>query len=480
MIYLDKSQEEPLYMQIYEQIRTDILQRVLKEGDVLQGTRGLAMTLGVSRNTVDSAYSQLYTEGYIIPKTGVGYVVAKLPELNIETSFGTEKKKHGTDTKTAIAKPKEKQEVLYDLTNGSHTNDLFPKAMWKKSMLECLDILDSKQKLSSMIDKQGEEYLQTALRDYLTRIRGIRCDREQMVITCGIQQSLEIICKLLSNEGMTVLMEEPGYHKAAAVFRNNGLHVQTVPVDEQGLIISKLPAGVRNCVVYSTPSHQFPTGVTMPISRRLDFLNWARKNNAYIIEDDFDSELRYYAKPVPALQSIDEEGHVIYLGTFSKALSPNMRMGYMVLPNALLHTYLEKFEDYNSTVPVLNQYIVAHMIESGEYDRHVRRMNHVFRKRYECFEKLLSEISASIKVSGNGSGQYFLLQFPEGISQEILIKRALEQKVKVYSTMQFWQDKAACPPNTLFLGFSKIDMKDIPDCVARLKKAWSELLCLIS
>lgn len=473
MIFVVKESREPLYMQIYQQVKMEIVKGIMKEGDILAGSRGLAKTLSVSRNTVDSAYSQLLAEGYITPKKGVGYAVTSLPVLKIKPrvpSCGY------TGQIVSDHEIPGKKDVLYDLTNGSHTNDLFPKTLWRKYTLECLDLLDRENKLASHLDQQGELYLRQNLLSYLVRIRGVRCNENQMIITCGIQQSLEYLCSLFSDKKVCVIMEEPGYHKAAAVFQNNGLDILTVPTDENGLVVSGLPVQSENYVIYSTPSHQFPTGVTMPIKRRLELLQWVKDHNAYILEDDFDSELRYYAKPIPSLQSIDEEERVIYLGTFSKALSPAIRMGYMILPPQLLKLYLEKFRDYNSTAPVLNQYTIARLIETGEYDRHIRRLNHVFRKRLERFNDEFSDVKDKLKISGNGSGQYFLLEFSSMADQVRLINKALEYGVRVYPTMQFWQEKADCPPNTIFLGFSKIDLKDIPDCVRRLKAAWSEWL----
>lgn len=473
MIFLERDNKESLYMQIYHQVRKDIISGTIKEGDVLAGSRGLARTLNISRNTVDNAYSQLLAEGYIIPQRGVGYIVAPLPELKNnqlrEVQEYTKREISGN-----ITTPED--DVIYDLTNGSHTNDLFPKTLWRRYTLECLEMLDKENKLSSHLDRQGESYLRCNLLSYLQRIRGVYCSKEQIIITCGIQQSLDFICNLLSNKNAKVLMEEPGYHKATAVFRNNGLKIQTVSIDKNGIIVSKLPNLLENSAIYSTPSHQFPTGVTMPISRRFELLEWANSNNAYVLEDDFDSELRYYAKPIPSLQSIDTNSRVIYLGTFSKALSPALRMGYMILPPQLLEIYLNKFRDYNSTAPVLNQYVIARLIETGEYDRHIRRLNHIFRKRLECFLKEFSDVNKKIEISGNGSGQYFLLKFSPASDQAQLISQALKYGVRVYSTMQFWQEKAACPPNTLFLGFSKINIEDIPDCVRRLKLAWAEWL----
>lgn len=467
MIYLEKDSKEPLYMQIYSQLKKEISEGFLKEGEILSGSRRLAQTLKVSRNTVDYAYGQLAAEGYIMPKKGIGYAVMKLPKIKRNDRPGT-----CIVSKAPTREKTDKRKILYDLTNSSQTSDLFPKSLWRKYTLECLDKLERESKISSCQDKQGEYYLRHNLLSYLERIRGVCCDESQIVLTCGLQQSLDYLCKLLTENSSTILMEEPGYHKAAAVFCNNGFNVCTVPVDENGISISLLPNMEKVCAVYTTPSHQFPTGVTLPIGRRQELLTWAREHDAYIIEDDFDSEQRYYAKPIPSLQSIDQNHCVIYLGTFSKALSPSIRMGYMILPPKLTELYLTKFESYNSTVPLLNQYVIGRLIETGQYDRHIRRLNHIFKKRYQLFSAGFSDVKDKIRLSGNGTGQYFLLEFSSETNQDELIEKALEQGVRVYSTMQFWQEKAECPPNTLFLGFSKINLEDIPDCVARLKTAW--------
>ena len=471
MIYLKKNSKEPLYIQIYSQLKKEILEGVLKEHQVLAGSRSLAKTLNVSRNTVDNAYSQLLAEGYIRSKKGIGYIIMKVPELNI-----SERKNPVIITRTQIVKNINQHKVLYDLTNSSYTSDLFPKSLWKRYTLEGLERLESEAKISSYQDKQGELYLRRNLLSYLERIRGVRCDESQIVITCGVQQSIDYICKLMSSDRSTILMEEPGFYKVASVFTNNGIKIQTVPVDENGIVVSRLPMLPNVFAVYSTPSHQFPTGATLPIDRRYELLEWVKQNDVYIIEDDFDSEQRYYSKPIPSLQSIDLNNSVIYLGTFSKGLSPSIRMGYMILPPQLMQIYFDKFETYNSTVPLLNQYVIARLIETGQYDRHIRRLNNVFRKRLELFLSEFSDVKEKIKITSNGSGQYFLLEFSEEAMQDELIEKALEHGVRVYSTMQFWQEKAACPPNTLFLGFSKIKFEDIPDCVARLKAAWADWL----
>lgn len=481
MIYIDKGKKETLYMQVYHQIRDEILNGTLQEGTILAGSRGLAKTLHISRNTVDNAYSQLVAEGYIAPKRGIGFVVLKVNEAMEQHPAPKFVKKRESPENYTIENRKSAEiirnsNICFDLTNSSHTSDLFPKSLWRKYTLECMDQLEREKRLSIHLNKQGEMYLRSSLLAYLKRIRGVHFCEDQIVITAGIQQSLDYLCKLFQPDQTEIWMEEPGYNKAAAVFKNAGRCVLTVPVDDNGMMVSKLPDSENIGAIYTTPSHQFPTGAILPIGRRYDLLKWAVRNHTYIIEDDFDSEQRYYAKPIPSLQSIDRNDCVIYLGTFSKALSPSIRMGYMILPPNLLKSYQNKFKNYNCTVPLLNQYVIGKLIESGDYDRHIRRLNHIFRKRLECFNREFADIKEKVRIYSNGSGQYFLLEFSQMVDQSILIKKAEKEGVKVYSTMQFWQDQAECPPNTLFLGFSKIDMKDIPDCVSRLKTAWKAYL----
>ncbi|MGL4694744.1 PLP-dependent aminotransferase family protein [Enterococcus larvae] len=475
MILLDKTANEPLYLQIYQQIKEEILTGGLNEGDCLTGSRAAAKLLNVSRHTVDTAYSQLAAEGYIAAKIGLGFFVQPVPSLPNLPSINNNKQVSPTIRRIEQQKSND-TEILYDLTNSSHTSNLFPKKIWQRYTAECLEKLYIEEKISTLQDKQGELFLRESLSRYLQRMRGVHCHLDQIILTSGTQQSLDFLCKLLSTSALPVLMEEPGYNKAVSVFRNNGRNIQTVPVDEQGICVQKLPVVPENTLLYTTPSHQFPTGVTLPVGRRHELLNWACKNSSYIIEDDYDSELRYYAKPIPALQSIDTHDRVIYLGTFSKVLSPSLRMSYMILPPQLAGEYRRMFADYNSTVPLLNQYIVATLIDEGKYDQHVRRLNQIFKKRLKVFTELLAGVSDNLKISSNGSGQYFLLTFTAGTQQDELIEAAAKEGVRVYSTMNFWQEKAICPPNTLFLGFSKIELADIPDCAHRLKVAWKKWL----
>ena len=466
MIHLDRKKGSlPLYQQIYQQIKSDILLGYLSPNERILGTRTLAKMLGVSRNTVDRAYMQLTLEGYIGSRQNAGFYVLKLPKaFQSEKRFADDlpiKKVQSSD-----------EHIMYDLTNSSHTSNLFPKKVWKKHYQTALDQLDEAEKLYTLQPFQGDFRLRKEISRYLERIRGVKCHPNQIIITSGLQQSLDYICQFLGNTQRKVLMEEPSYPKAREIFKKNAYPIITANVDDKGLDLTKVDKKADIEMIYTTPSHQFPLGMIMPISRRQELLSFAQERNSFIIEDDYDSELRYYQRPIPALKSIDYLDRVIYLGTFSKILSPSFRMSYIVLPEQFTEAFLEKFQLYNSTVNLLNQLALANILSSGDYDRLVRKMNHVFKKRYEAFKKEFETFQSPISLSSNVSGQYFLVTFPDKINQCDLIKQAENEGVRVYDTMQFWQEKAACPQESLFLGFSKIDLEDIPDCVNRLKRAW--------
>lgn len=471
MIKIEKDSVNPLYNQVYTQIKNQILNETILSGEKLSSTRALAEHLNISRNTVDKAYSQLMIEGYIESIRGSGFYVQKVPK-SFKSPSSLEKEFPIDNVYSKTVKMESK--IAYDLTNSSHTSNLFPKKIWKKYTLEALESLEREETISTLQAMEGEYGLRKNLLNYLKKIRGVDCTIDQIIITSGLQQSIDYLCKIVPTVSNKVLIEEPSYHKARIIFENNNLEICTALLDEQGIKIRDKNSSKGFDFIYTTPSNQFPTGITMTIGRRQELLTFADMHNSFIIEDDYDSELRYYNKPIPSLQSIDYLDKVVYLGTFSKILSPSLRMSYMILPKQLVHLFKNKFKLYNSTVNLLNQHTVSRIIESGEYDKLVRKMNTTFKKRFEEFNKEFSTFKRQINVSQNLSGQYLLVEFDKTINQEQMIEKALEYGVQVYPTMEFWRDKAECPDNSLslFLGFSKIDIKDISDCVNRLKRAW--------
>lgn len=454
MIYIDKKAKEPYYLQIYNNILKDIMNGKLDSGTKLMGSRRLAEELGVSRNTVNSAYYQLLAEGYIESKQGYGYKVLDLPKLNLNDEIKIK-------NKIEIVKEDTKDKnIVFDL---HYSNNLFPSTKWKKYSLEAIK---NYSKIYKDRDEKGSLFLRSELKKYLYEARGVNCIESQIIITSGLQESLKMIKRLLLSNKDTIIIEDPCYNSAYSIFKNQ-VNIGRISVDEEGIKIPEKNENIK--AVYTTPSHQFPTGIIMSIKRRYELLEWAEKNNSYIIEDDYDSEFTYYNKPIPSLQSIDKNNRVIYLGTFSKSISPAIRMGYMILPKNLIEKYDKISDNYSNTVSSIDQYIVGRFIESGDYKRHVRKLCVAFKKNHELFMKGLKKICPDMEMYNSGAGIWILLKFPK--RYENLVEKAEKQGVKVYSSEGNWHQKDK-NENQILIGLAHIKNKDIEDCLCRLKKAW--------
>lgn len=462
MIYLDKGAKTPYYFQIYQQIQDQILQKKLAPGTVLMGCRLLSKELGVGRNTVDHAYCQLADEGYIVSKKGIGYIVQEIPDKQLFKS----------DSLFPLPQTELKKEdsFVYDLSYGNYSSRFFPANLWKQYINESFTD-QSFDQINHYQDKHGALSLRIQLMQYLQQTRGVVCAENQIFITGGLQYTLELICKLLKPYG-SFAMEEPGYNGALTVFQNNCIPVYPVPVDNEGLMVSSLPNSMNIKLIYITPSHHFPTGVTMSLERRRKLLQWAQRNNSYILEDDYESEYSYNNISLPSLQSIDTDDRVIYFGSFSESLSPSLRISYLLLPNRLLPIYNEKLYTYNCVVPWLNQYVLTKLIEKKHYHRLIRKMSCYFSNQHNLILEGLKKLSSDIRILTPGLGLSFILDFPPEYKTDWLIEKAMNEGVKVYSTEPFWQNKSNAPKNQLFLSFSMIETDNIGDCITRLKEAW--------
>lgn len=464
MIYVEKGSKTPYYVQIYRQLLDSIVSGKYPAGHILPGSRMLANECGVGRNTVDNAYAQLAAEGYIQAQKGVGFRVLQLPDLLLAT-----KRPRDRGAVAPVTGPQ--AEIRYDLFYGSLSNRDFPLALWKKYTVEVLS-----EEHTSLINiypgNKGDLLLREQLAAYLFEVRGVNCTPEQILITSGLQGSLEVICKLLFQPGDSHAFEDPGYDKALFIFQKHGIRTHLMDLDEYGAVPGSIPEEAAVKTLYVTPSHQFPMGMVMPIKRRYELLNWALAHNAYIIEDDYDSDYSYYTNPVPALQSIDTGDRVIYMGNFSKTLSPSMRMGYLVLPAPLMNRYQEAMAKYNCMVPWLMQRVLAKLIESGHYRRVVRKLRTKFKKSHDLLVKEIAGLSEPVEIISQGSGLKFLLKFPAHLHRDWLIETAYKHGVKVYSPERFWQRTENCPPNLLQIGFTSIELEDIPPCMQLLNQVW--------
>ena len=474
MIYINEKSEVPIYQQIYEQIKDDIVKGVLVEGDRLTSTRVLAKELYVSRNTVENSYSQLSLEGYVESIPGSGFIVKNINEELLFYPSKTPGKLHKNIEKDNNESSSFNDDPLlykYNFQYGNFDDSMFPHSLWRRLTTEALLSIDAK-KINFYNDKQGELDLRMEIMNYLKVFRGVSCTAEQIVICSGNQHALDLICKIFSKYSPKIAIEDPGYDGARIVFENNNFEINPIPVKSDGINILELENSSAK-LVYITPSHQFPTGVIMPIQNRIHLLHWATQNDGVIIEDDYDSEFRYHSRPIPSLQSIDKNERVIYLGTFSKALSPGLRMSYMILPKWLLSKYNELFNGYYPTVPWLQQKILSLYMSGGHWERHLRKVRLSYKKKHDTLIQTLTNLmSDKVIIHGNNAGLHIVLEFVNGENQDWLIDTAKSYKIKVYPISPFWYIKESYSNNMILMGFSMLNEEEIIEAITILKKTW--------
>ncbi|MFJ3463448.1 PLP-dependent aminotransferase family protein [Achromobacter spanius] len=403
---------------IYRSIKEQILYGRLQVGALMPSTRALADDLAISRSTITAVYEQLAAEGYLETQQGRRARVASVgPQRRqrqsrvtqsqvapVLSAYGTRLAQVGNS-----ALPIKDSGDCIDFLYGALASDDFPTLVWRKAYNR---LLVQRQDRLSYADPEGHLALRTALQGYLFRARGLQCDLSQIMIVNGSQQAIDLCGRLLVDPGDRVVVEDPCYGMARRVFEVEGAEIVAVPVDSQGLDTSRLPSlGCK--VAYVTPSHQFPLGGVLPIARRKELLAWAKAQRVWIIEDDYDGEFRYGMRPVDPLQSIDSSGSVIYVGTVSKALSPQLRLGYMVLPPALAGVFREAKRLNDRHVSMLDQLVLASIIDDGSYERHVRRGRRLNEQRRGALLQALDRhLSGEVNVDGAASGLHVVIWFP--------------------------------------------------------------------
>ena len=471
MLHLTARQGIPLYQQIYEQLRQGILDGALPEGSCLTSTRRLAAELQVGRNTVENAYAQLAIEGYVTPVPGSGFVINKV-QYDIHP--------HAPDTRqqtTPLLTPADTPgECRYDFHYGNMEAALFPYRAWRRVSATVFADPDARDAnpdaMHAYEDVKGSPALRREIMRYLYKSRGVRCTTEQVVICSGIQGGLSLLTRMIYPEHQRVAMEEPGYAGARVVFQRAGIQICPIPVQEDGMDTVALAASPAR-VAHLAPSHQFPTGAIMPIRKRKEILHWAEDCDGLIIEDDFNSEFRYNGKPIPSLQSIDPHGRTIYMGTFSKALSPGLRVGYMVLPHRLLTAFDVAHAGFQCTVPLFDQMILARFMAEGHWERHIRRMCQINKKKHDTLmQAIAARFGNRVRVHGCNAGVHVLLEFTRGEKEVDLIRQAAEHGVKVYPASSGWLDRRGYAGNCLLLGYGMVPECDIADAVELLHRAW--------
>lgn len=424
--------DSPLYVQLYQQLREHILSGLLGEGRSLPSARTMARDLRVSRNTVDTAIGLLAADGFVTRRVGAGTVVASPDHI---APFGRRAKLETPQTartpvRTSTAAARAPSTAASLSTRGAllarcgdaereadsrglpSTVDVaaFPVAEWNRLLARSMR--ERGMRGLQTADPQGDHALRRAISEHVRLARGVRCSAEQVLIVSSTQQALDLIGRLLIDSGDRVLMEDPGYPSARMSFEAAGATVGYLPVDRHGAVTDKLASERAARLLYVTPSHQFPLGVTLSLTRRMAALAWARQRQAWIVEDDYDSEFRYDGRPIAALQGIDRDGRVLYIGTFNKVLFPGLRVAYLILPTSLVESFASARRLADGGSPSFTQAALAAFVRSGRFAAYLRRMRGVYASRRDVLVQRLEGLAPQLRVGSSDTGLHLVAHLP--------------------------------------------------------------------
>jgi len=465
-----------MHQKIYLQIRDGAVSGRLRPGQRLPSTRELATRHKISRNTVNLAYARLLSEGYLEAKSGSGTYVTSLLFTPVVRKYGT---KVRPAVPIALAESVRNLEkwvysppslgLPYDFRPGMPTLEYFPLTTWRRIVTRHLRRLSPD--LAKYDAPAGYRLLREAIASYVQRSRAVKCDPDQIVVTTGSQQALDLLARLLISPAQEVVVENPCYPAAVAAFRVTGAKLRLVPVDDQGIQTADLPRDIR--LLYVTPSHQYPTGVFLSVPRRLQLLRWARDHGTVIVEDDYDCEFRYGSRPVESLQGLDQSGLVVYLGSFSKVLFPGLRLGYVVMPASLIKPFLAlKWIADRHTSGVEQRFMADFMIQ-GHFEWYMRKMRNVYEERRETLIESLGQYAKDyIDVIPSVAGLHLAGWMKRKVDMTRLRNLAAEAGVGIYPLTPYFLQK---PRPGLLFGYSGISPVDIRRGVRRLGQILEKL-----
>ncbi len=449
-----------MYDYLYRCIRDDICKGKLKEGEKLPSKRTLAEHLGVSVITIENAYAQLAAEGYISPVEKRGYFICFTAD-----EYHTETK----NVKAADIEQKSDEEPFADFVSNSMRAEYFPFSVWAKLMRRALS--ESESVMLSADGTGGSILLRTAIADYLRRCRAMSVEPEQVIVGAGTEYLYNLLIQLLGRDKIYAT-EDPGYLKISQIYSLCGVGCERIEMDRDGILPERLDkCGAK--VVHISPSHHYPTGTVTPAKRRGELIEWADKADGYIIEDDYDSEFRFSGRPIATMQSRDRFGRVIYINTFSKSLSPSLRISYMVLPQRLLSQFYKKLGVYSSTVPAIMQHTLAQFISEGWFERHISRMKNRYRV---CRDIVISAIQKSrfadiTQIEEADSGLHFILKLNTETPDSEIIKKAAANGIRLSCLNDHSTKPRKEYEHRLIINYSGVDPQSIADAVLRMEKA---------
>ncbi|MGA7523574.1 MAG: PLP-dependent aminotransferase family protein [Acidobacteriaceae bacterium] len=468
---------EPLFRQVYGAIRQGVLAGTLRGGERLPSTRDLAEQLGISRTVVVAAYEQLLAEGYATGRTGSGTYVAHELQTSRGRRGATSTRKaalrlsrYGNAARGAVSSvdtPRRQDPVpRYDFANGRSDLETFPFAVWRRLLLR--QAREASVRQFDYGSALGSMALRRAICGHLRRARAVVCEPEDVIIVNGAQQALDLVIRVLVEPGERVAIEDPHYNGAREAFRAAGARLCGVPVDRDGLNPALLPDDAR--MAFVTPSHQFPTGAILPLERRLALLAWARRRNAVILEDDYDGEFRYDGRPLESLQGLDTDGRIAYLGTFSRTVFPSLRIGYLVAPPSLMPALAAAkwLSDLHSST--LEQETLAEFIESGWYERHLRRLRRRnTARRAALLDAVRRHLKDHVEVTGDGAGAQVMLWPKARVNEAAVIQKAARLGVGIYSIGHCYLEGGKAERRVGFvLGYATLTEREIREGIRLL------------
>ena len=480
MIAVDRRSEKPLHRQIYDAIRAMILDRTLESGQQIPSTRALADELGISRIPVLNAYAQLLAEGYIESRHGAGtFVKSSLSDQfpSVRPAARTVLDHPGNEAISRLARLLPVQPTPWFPSSGAFSvgqiaYDHFPFRVW--SDLVARHARKVRAGTMNYSDPMGSKEFREAIAVYLRTARAVRCDASQIMIVNGSQHALDLSARVLLDPDIPVWVEEPGYELLRHALVLSGCRLVPVPVDGEGLDVA---AGMSLCrtarAAFVTPSHHYPLGATMSAARRLQLLEWAHRNNAWIVEDDYDSEYRYESMPVASLQGLDPGLRVIYIGTFSKTLFPSLRLGYIVIPPALVARFLAVRRANDLFPSRLYQAALADFIEAGHFTRHVRKTRQLYAERRNALAQALrKEFGSEIEILGAEAGMHLVVTIQPGHSDQKIAARAAQEGLWLWPLSTAYAGSGG--RQGFILGFGGTKAADMLHQVRRLRKAIRE------
>lgn len=448
----------PLYEHLYKCIKNDIMNGTLPARTKLPSKRSFASNLGVSAITVENAYAQLLSEGYIYSRPKKGYYVSTFSRSLLPPRAMPE---------TAVALPEARLVFFADFSSNQTRPDNFPFSVWAKLMRETMQERNSE--LMTKPPCGGIFELREAIASHLKQFRDMQVQPEQIFVGAGTEYLYGLLVQLLGFDKVYAI-ENPGYEKIAQIYESYQVRRRFIDMDDCGIRMDRLEESGAD-VVHISPSHHFPTGIITPVSRRYELLGWAAKSDSrYIIEDDYDSEFRLTGKPIPALQSIDLMEKVIYINTFSKSLTSTMRISYMVLPPGLAQRFLEQMSFYSCTVSNFEQYALMRFIREGYLEKHINRMRNYYHRQRDALLDAIkkSPLSSRVTITEEDSGLHFLMKIDTALSDTELMEKAREKGLRLTALSRYYHRPDSDVEHIFIINYSYLETEHIPEAIRRL------------